>query len=61
LGKKPQIPLKAPIIAPANRALMGLSISTPMGGILEIINRLIAKTIMLIKKLSIGVSPHTGE
>lgn len=40
-GNKLQIPLNAPIIAPAIRAIQGLSISTPVGSF-EIINKLIA-------------------
>ncbi|BAZ08464.1 hypothetical protein NIES4071_02690 [Calothrix sp. NIES-4071] len=40
-GNKLQTPLNAPIIAPAIRAIQGLSTSTPVGSF-EIINKLIA-------------------
>ena len=42
-GNKLQMPLNAPIIAPAIRAIQGLSTSTPVGSF-EMINKLIAMT-----------------
>jgi hypothetical protein len=57
LGKNPPILLRAPMMAPASNALMGLSISTPTGGILEITNRLTPSTEILISNGIMDV-PH---
>jgi hypothetical protein len=55
LGKNCQIPLKTPMMAPTIKALTGLSISTPTGGILEIISKLTASTRMLISSAIMDV------